>query len=199
MEGTSYQTIFVYIILPLFGIGIIVSALIWRKHLSGREVLDLTAEKLGLALKADAFGLVVLIGFVMVSAGVFFLYRGYESRIATLQTDIEKMQNKVINIDNVIKEFKEYDLRLNLLFPEKDQANPFTATVNAYVHKKGESAEKPYDLVTVERGSGGIVVYFDKLGLGDKVYVIAEDSNNKWRSDDMITPAAHLQMNRIND
>lgn len=194
-----YQTIFVYIILPLFGIGLIVSALIWRKHLSGREVVDLTAEKLGLVLKADAFGLVVLLGFVMVSTGIFFLYRGYETRLATLHKNIEKMQTKVENIDNIIKELKEYDLRLNLLFPEKDQANPFTASINAYVRKKGESVEKPYDLISVERGLGGIVVYFDKLGLGDKVYVIAEDSNKKWRSDDMITPAAHLKMNPISD
>ncbi len=92
---------------------------------------------------------------------------------------------------------KEYDLRLNLIFPENDQASPFNTSVHAFVRKKEDPSAKPYRFFKVDKGVGGIVVHFDKLGTGDKLYVITEEGGKTWRSDDMITPTAHLKMNRL--
>lgn len=187
------QKITFCMVLAFVGIGLIVVAIIWWKRLCGQVVIDFTTNKLlgGLALKANAFGLVVLVAFLMIIPEASIILRGYQDTIATLQA-------KVSNIDEVIKELKEYDLRLNLIFPENDRANPFRAKVTAYVCKKGEYKDKPYESIRVDNGYGGIVVYFDGLGLGDKLFVIVQEGNKKWKSYDMITPTVHLKMTLIN-
>jgi len=193
---------------PFIGVCFIVSAMIWRQHFSGRRVLDFTADKLGFALKADAFGLVSMLGFIMIGSGVFFFYQGYETkmaemqnryegRLAEVQKRVEDMQGKVNGMSGVIRDLRKYDLRLNLGFPENDLADPFKTKVNAYICKKGSSSEELYGSIRIDRGVGGLVVYFDSLGTGDKFYIIAEDGNRKWRSDDMEIPKAYLKMNSI--
>jgi len=193
LEWTMYREILVTIILPLVGIGFIVAAMIWRQYLSGQKVVDLTADKLGLVLRADAFGLVVLLGFVMTSAGIFFLYHGYESKLKTLQ-------GEKLGLEQAIAELKVYDLRLSLIFPDDNPPNPFKVNVHkAYVQKKGERETKPYELARFDKGFGGIIVNFEKLSLGDKLHVVVEGQDRKWRSDEMVAPAAYLRMYPIPD
>jgi hypothetical protein len=91
---------------------------------------------------------------------------------------------------------KAYDLRLNLIFPEADPANPFNATIHAFVQKQGNAVEQIQEANLV-RGVGGIVVYLDRISEGDKIYLVADDEGRHWRSNDMIAPNAHLQMNKM--
>jgi len=91
---------------------------------------------------------------------------------------------------------KAYDLRLNLIFPDADPANPFNATVNAFVQKHGNAAEQ-LQQPTLVRGVGGIVVYLDGISEGDKIHLVAEDEGRRWRSNDMVAPNTHLQMNQM--
>lgn len=91
---------------------------------------------------------------------------------------------------------KEYDLRLSLVFPEANQANPFRATVNAFVKRQGQEGERLYTANLV-KGVGGIVVHLDRIVEGDKLHVLVEDEGQRWRSNDMIAPNTHLQMNQI--
>ncbi len=91
---------------------------------------------------------------------------------------------------------REYDLRLNLIFPGDDAANPFTANVTAFVQKHGDEADRVYPFRPV-RGVGGIVVYLDRIVEGEKVHLVVEDEGRRWRSNDMIAPNAHLQMNKV--
>jgi hypothetical protein len=187
-----YREILFNIALPIVGIGFIVFSMIWRRHLSGQKVVDLTMDKLGLILKADAFGLVVLLGFLMTSAGIFFLSKGYEDKLKTLQSEKN-------GLEQAIQQFKIYDMRLSLIFPENNPANPFKLTSSkVYVQKKGERATNTYELASFEQGQGGIVVNLPKLNFGDKLYVDIEEQGKKWRSDDMIAPAAHLKMHPSN-
>lgn len=188
-----YRETLFNIALPLVGIGLIVSAMIWRRHLSGQKAVDLTMDKLGLVLKADAFGLVVLLGFLMTSTGIFFLYKGYEDKLKTLQSE-------KYGLEQAIAEFKIYDMRLSLIFPEDNPPNPFKLTsYNAYVQKKGERETRLYELARFDKGQGGIVVNLEKLNFGDKLYVLVQEQNKKWRSDEMIAPAANLKMYPISD
>jgi len=92
-----------------------------------------------------------------------------------------------------------YKLRLNLLFPLDNPPNPLSEAVkvNAYVQHQGQAAEAIDPSLRLDRGVGGLVVNFDNLQLGDKLYLITEDGNHKWRSDDMVTPTAQVQMNPI--
>src|SRR5262245_32507085 len=71
------------------GLALMILGIAWRKRLSGQRVVDLTAEKLGLALKADAFGLVVLLGFLIAIASIFLRYQQYESRLTTMVSNRE--------------------------------------------------------------------------------------------------------------
>lgn len=198
MEGTTaYQNVLVYVILPILGIGLMIFALGWGKTLKGRPV-EIALDKIGLNFKADATTLLILVGFILVGAGVYFWQQQYETRLSALRSELKDMRGKVSTIAEAMQKLKQYDLRLNLLFPEDEPANPFTAQVQPFVLKKGEHIPRPFDEQTrVDRGEGGIVVYFDKLGVGDRLYVFVEDGGLKWRSDDMVTPTAHLKMNRM--
>jgi hypothetical protein len=189
------QEIFVHIALPLIGVGLIASAIIWQERLGKQEVIDITTDKLGLTLKANSFGLLVLFGFVIIGAGIFFLYKGYESKLDTLQGEKR-------GLEQVIAGLKAYDLRLNLIFPENDTANPLKvkhSDASAYVRKQGERDVKLYNSAIFDPGDGGILVHFNKLTLGDTLYVIVEQEGKKWRSENMVIPSARLNMKRITD
>lgn len=195
------RDLIIYVVLPLVGICLIVFALGWGKSLT-RQPVEFSFDRLGLSLKADALMVVILLGFIMAGTGAFFLYQGYESKLAVLHQDLDAMQNKVDQIRDTIndamKSLKQYDLRLNLVFPSGEQPeNPWTVNVNAYVRKNDQKVDKPYDLRQVERGAGGICVEVSKLNVGDMLYVTVEEGDKRWRSDDLVTPSAHLKMNRI--
>lgn len=174
--------------------------MVMQKRLTGRLKLDVQIEKLGITLlKTDAFGLVLLVGIALIVIGPISFFMNYEKEQSGNESTIASMQTEMAAKDEAIKMLKNYDLRLSLLFPESDPANPFSDSlkVSAYVRKAGELSETPYDHIRVDKGIGGIVVYFDKLGLGDKLYVVVEQGGRRWRSDDMVTPGAYLRMQRI--
>lgn len=201
MEEITLEAIFIYIVLPVVGISLISSAVIWRKSLSGQEVVAINLPKLG-AQKANAFGLLVLLGFVLISVAPFFFYQRYADKLKTQQGRIEGLETKLTAMDETIKEavreLEDYDLRLTLIFPENDRPRPFNAKAYGYLRKKDETVASPYTWrKKPDKGAGGIVVYFDNLASGDKLYVIVEDDGKRWRSDDMVMPKAQLKMNSM--
>ncbi len=202
MEFSTTQTILVNIVFPVVGIGLIVFALVLvkQKRLSGTPV-EIGKDKDGSYLKANTATFLILLG-VVIAAGpvVYFLNKGYEERLAKLKVEVKDLNTKLSTKDEVLKDFMAYDLRLNLIFPEDATANPFNADVVGYVRKQDEVAAKPYTWrKEPDKGVGGIIVHFDNLHIGDKMYVLVKDGDKEWRSDDMIMPAVHLKMNAIND
>jgi hypothetical protein len=189
-----------YYIWLILGIAFIAFAMAMQKRLTGRLKLDVKIERLGITLlKTDAFGLVLLVGIALIVLGPVSFFLNYGKDQSGNESKIAEMQSEVAAKDEAIKMLKNYDLRLSLLFPESDPANPFSDSlkISAYVRKAGELSDTPYEHIRVDKGMGGIVVYFDKLGLGDKLYVVVEQGNRRWRSDDMVTPGAYLRMQRI--
>jgi hypothetical protein len=160
-----------------------------RQLLSGRRVLDLTVDKLGLTLKVDAFGLIVLVGFVMIGSPIFLWYKGYEDKLLNLQ-------QKVGGLEASFAVFKEHDLSLSLVFSKNEYPNINTMTWPplAHVQRSGDRAAKSYDLAGFVRGPGGVVASFKKLRSGDTLYVVVEDGGKKWQSLDMVVPGAQLEM-----
>jgi len=195
LNDPIYQTILVYIVLPLVGIGLIVFALVSGKRLSERPV-EIVLDKLGLGLKADAFGLMILVGFVMTSVGVFFLYQGYQTELEKYQTELEKKNNVAGFIATVREKVKEYNLNLILDFPES--LNPNLTEADLYIRRKGMSNDVLYKhLEKLKQEPGGIVVQFSGLSEGDTVYVEAEYAGKKWQSDYIRVPTAYLKMKPI--
>jgi len=191
-----------------------------KNALSGKEVLDISGEKLGVGFKSDAFGLMILAAFSMIGMSLFLLYQNYETKLSDNQAEIKKWQNRVttlenetsiknkmlddladrleIAIGNVTGSLKTYRLRLNLIFPPDSQANPFTAKVKSMIRKQdsGDSG-KIFSDADFESGPGGIIVKFENLHEGDQVSVIVEDNEKIWRSYDMTVPNADLNMRRV--
>ena len=186
------QDVIARMLLLFLGTMLIILAIGLRHRLSGARVIDFSWEKLGVALKVDAFGLVVLIGFIMVAWPLFFWYKGYEDRVSHLQQQVE-------GLSVLTAELKEHELRFNLVFLQDQYPNLRTIKWPpvAYVQRVGERAEKPYDLANFERGPGGIVASIRKLRLGDRLYIVVEDRENTWRSFDMTTPGAQLEMKQV--
>jgi hypothetical protein len=189
-----------YFIWLIIGIAFIAFAMLVQKRLTGRLKLDIKIERLGITLlKTDAFGLVLLVGIALIVLGPISFFLNYEKDQSGSEARIAAMQSEMAAKDEAIKMLKNYDLRLNLLFPESDQANPFSDSlrVKAYVRKAGELSDALYEHIRIDKGMGGIVLYFEKLGLGDKLYVVVEQGSRRWRSDDMVTPGAFLRMQRL--
>ena len=136
------------------GLALTIFAITWHKHLSGQQVVDIAAEKLGVALKTDAFGLVVLLGCLMVITGIFFRYQQYENKMKTLETE-----KKVL--DQFKQEFETYKLRLNLIFPADNQPNPANIDklkLNVYMQRQGESKVQLNETAVFTTELGGISV-----------------------------------------
>jgi hypothetical protein len=191
MSEEMFVKNFFTVVLPIVGVLVIFLAIILRERLVGKGEINLgSGEKLGgIVLKADAFGLSLLVGFLFAGFGFFVSFKNYEDRLATLQRQYEGLRE-------AMAEFKVFDERLSLKFPDKDPPNPTKITsFAAYVQRRGDREEKLYDWASVEKGAGGVVVTFSKLGLGDKLHVTVEEQGRKWKSDDYSTGAPLLNMN----
>jgi len=211
------QSLLVIALLVIVGSLLFWFAISKRDALSGKEVLDINAEKFGVGIKTDAFGLLILMGFAMLSMSLFLLYQDYEEQVSNTQIQVQQWTAKVreleksLNtkdalvdkvtarleqtIEDVTSSLKTYRLRLNLVFAVDSQANPFTAKVKTLVRRSNESDnEQLYLDADFERGPGGLVVKFSDLREGDRISVIVEDRGKTWRSHDMTVPSAYLNM-----
>jgi hypothetical protein len=194
------SSLLLYWILPLAGLLFVASAIWFRGQLSGRQVLDLSLEKLGIVVKADAFGVLVLAGTGAIAVAVFSLRDDYQSKLNAATKRQEETQHQVETLNDALKQLKGYDLRLNLNFPDIGQVNPKETKITQYVRRNGGNADEIYAPVnTPHFGPGGILVYFNGLNLGDNIYVVAEYAGQHWRSDDLPIPTAQLAMRRLND
>jgi hypothetical protein len=214
------QTFLTIISLIAGGVLVFGFAIRHKNALSGKEVLDISGEKLGVGFKSDAFGLMILAGFSMIGMSLFLLYQNYETKLLENQAEIKKWQSRVstlenetaiknkmlddladrleIAIHNVTGSLKTYRLHLNLVFPPDSQANPFTAKVKSMIRKQeGGDSGKVFSDADFESGPGGIIVKFENLHEGDRVSVIVEDNGKIWRSYDMTVPNADLNMRRV--
>ncbi len=214
------QTLLMMLSLLAGGVIIFIIAIRNKATLSGKEVLDISGEKFGIGFKSDAFGLMILAGIAMIGMGLFLIYQNYETKILNNQEDIKRFQSKIaalenetaikakmlddladrleIAINDVTGSLKTYRLRLNLVFPQGSQANPFTAKVKSAIKRQdGSDSGKVFNDADFESGPGGIVVKFENLHEGDRVSVLVEDDGKIWRSFDMSVPNADLNMRRV--
>lgn len=193
-QNTIYE-LFLYIVIPIVGIGLMVFALGWGWRLGQRPV-EIAIAKLGLNFKADILTLLVLLGFVMAGAGAFFWYRGYEFRLADLQGKLAQMQTKMNNMDEVLQSFKVYDLRLHLIFP--DQVDVRRTKVQVYITKQGRGSPQLSAPETDIGVANDLWVKLDSLNRGDKLRIVAYEGNEKtWESAHMEIPKTQVQMTRV--
>jgi hypothetical protein len=187
------------IVTTIVGIGLIVCAIILNKTLSGRQVIDLALERLGVVLKADALGVMFILGFFLSCSGPFFLYKGYEEHIKGLETRARALEDEKSSLLKSLDKFRTYDLPVALVFQDDHPPNPFELSCDAFVQRYGGRVTASYDQARFTKAFGGITVNVEKLQQGDQWYVVVRSKDKTWRSDEMIAPNTHLMMRRISD
>jgi hypothetical protein len=177
------------IALAAAGLALTIFAITWHKHLTGRQVVDIVAEKLGIALKTDAFGLVVLLGCLMVITGIFFRYQQYESKTKELETNKKALEQ-------LTQELKRYDVGMFLIFPDDNKPDQENGKYifKGYTQKKGERVRQLNDTAKAVSALGTILVSFENVNSGDILYVEIEEGSKKWQSDSIIIPTTQLRM-----
>ena len=179
--------------LVVAGVVIFGCALIWTQRL--RRPVDFSWDKIGLTFKADTSAFVLLLAFGLIVAGAVPWYQDFEIRLKNMKGENQKLQGKVDGMEDVLRKFKEFNVTYHLVFPETDiPQDIFKTEVKAFVRRKGERNDKPYELVDVNIGYGGIAIEIQKLSFGDRVFIVVQHGNKAWRSTRMKMPAGHLKM-----
>jgi hypothetical protein len=164
----------------------------------GNRPLAINASKLGLDIKTDTVGLLILVGVVFIGLGPFFAYRGYERRLSALQRQLDDSNANYREVLNQLKQFKIYDAKLNLAFPAEAHVDPRDVVVQLAVTRPGQTPK----LVTPEQyvGPGDLWIELDNVALGDKIRVIANEkdgeSERKWESEEIEIPKSQVAMRR---
>ena len=140
------------------GLMIVLAALGFGTRLSGKEVLYLDSEKLGVKIRVNAFGLLVLFGAIVCAGGGWLQYRNYEAEIRQARADLEKAQSERAGMQEVLNHMNQHKLRLNLIFPPGDgPAQGASFTSNVLVQSGEAKQPQPYPHARVIREFAGIV------------------------------------------
>lgn len=177
------------------GIVILVFALIWSRR-PPRPPVEIAVGKLGLSLKADTVPFLILLGVIVAGVGVFFRYKGYESRLTALQTDGQGMGRQITELRDELQRFKDYEMSIALAFPGPVNMN--TLQVQPYIKKPGSQSAKLVTNAEKEATDLPNVVSMrlGNLNPGDRVFFKAfEGENKRWKSTSEIeVPVARLEM-----
>jgi hypothetical protein len=174
------------------GIVMMILAVIFGSRLGPRPV-EFGFNKLGLILKADWVPLIFLLGFLMTLVGVFFRYQGYESEAKKLQSQLSGVEGKLQVLTDELQEFKNYDLGLNLVFP--DSIDPRPLTIKVHTKKLGSQNFLLRSDIQPVTDVGGTSVNVNHLSRGEKIMITAEAPDSRtWVASGLEIPKIQVQM-----
>ncbi len=181
----------IFLVLLGAGLLLIILAIIKHDSLSSKIVIDLKWGD-SLDLKTNAFGIIILAGVIILFTGIYVMSKNYENQVKSLKTELTGAKD-------ALKEFKQYDLRMRLEFPEISTWNPNNeCNIKGYVQKKDDFDFKEVK-TKILKDSGGAVVYFKSLNKDDILKVKVEQSNYKWASNNITIPTVQLNMELIDE
>ena len=194
------------VVLLFAGLGLIALALLLSQRLGKREVI-IKLDKLGVDFKADRLTFVLLIGLMLIAVGVFFRYRNYETDVNDLQLQVQGLRSgqeeskKILDaLRDELREFKAYDLGLNIAFPSVagDDVEKYFKT-EVWIKKGNDPfALSDYKPVTA---NGQTFVRLSNLNQGQKIMIVARDTrdNTRWQStNDIVIPETQIEMQKKN-
>ncbi|MBI3694677.1 MAG: hypothetical protein HY238_07530 [Acidobacteria bacterium] len=187
-------------VLVLAGIASIAYALGWGQRLSEKPV-DIEIKKLDFHLQGTHLTLAMLLSLLLTAGGAGLLYKLYLSRLGGVQEELQKVRSELTgmkgSIDEVVKRFKFYDLKLHLVFP--DQVDGRTVQIQAYRTKLGDLAGEACPSRKTLGEENTIWVDLDGLSSGDLVRIEAFDGVRKWVSTTAVQiPRTHVEMKTAN-
>ena len=192
----------IYLSLAVIGLAVIITAFLCRKQLLAQPV-HLEFSKIGFSFKASALSLSVLLGVAIIGAGAFLWGRGYEAKLAVLMSEKQDLEGEkralMVKADckeNLWKVFKEFDLRYHLVFEDEGPEDIDATKVTAYYRRASDRAPYAYEHFAYELAPGGLIADIQKLGAGDKIFLVAEYGGQEWKSPTMTMPAGSINMRR---
>lgn len=177
----------------VFGLLIIFLALLFSKKLGNQPVV-LNLEKIGFNLNADRLTLFFLLGFLLIGVGVFFKFKGYETRLSSLEKDLKGKET----IAELSSRLGEYELKLSLEFDTSINVNPkdLTYWIRGKVSGKPniEDEIKPDEFLQL---SGIPIFHLEHIKQGDNFHIIAQKSKDeRWISEAVEIPKTTIKIKR---
>jgi len=177
----------------LFGFCIIILGLIFSKKL-GTKPVSLKVEKIGFDLIADRLTLFFLLGFVFVGVGVFFKFKGYETRLASLENDLTSRETVEKQL-SILKDYEfdmvlDFDTSLNISPQDKDLKYTIYKTVGGNID---------HEAITPIFGPfGGTLVHLKHVKAGDKFRIIVGKSRTEqWESEEIEVPKTRIKLSKV--
>jgi hypothetical protein len=181
----------------LIGVAIILLSLLFRKAL-GNHSVNLKIDPIGFNLIADRLTLFFLLGFTIIGFGVFFKFKGYETRLS----DFEKKLLKSEIFEAQLNAYREYEFDLELVFDPPLEKSPKEYTYEVVNIKDGQVKETP---VTPRFGRAtGVRVHLEHINPGAKIRITASrKSDNEqqeyeeiWISEEIEIPNSKIRLKK---
>jgi hypothetical protein len=178
----------------LLGVGIILYAL-FRATTKQHTPIDLTIGKLG-AVKMDFVAFLVCVGIVLAGVGVFFRYRGYESRLRELESSKAASETRFKELQFQIDRFKNYNLNVALSF--RESVSHEGLKISQLVKPPGEKVFQLSDQIVVptnsEEANNVVSITVGHLNKGDRLKFKVTMADKTWVSEEMEVPVVNLSM-----
>ena len=178
------------------GIGLIVFTVTWGKRLVQRPV-EIAVSKLGLNLKTDTLTILILLGSIMASIGVFFIFRGYEKQIEETNKQLIEKDSEIKILSKSLDKFKVYAIRFHLIFKSTNNIDTQKFKVQVFNWKQGKGRPQITSPDAIP-GLNELWVTIDNLNPGDEIRIIVyEDENKSWQSGKIEIPKTDLSMTKV--
>ena len=176
----------------ILGSIIIFSAFLFSKRLGNAPVV-MGWDKIGFSLNADRLTLFFLFGFLVIAAGIYIRFQGYEDRLTTMERDLEMRKS----LADQLSVFKEYDFDLALEFQDLD-ISPRDDNMHYFkiMKKDGKFYE---EIITPRFGEvQGVSCHSDRIKPGDRYKIVAENKLRgvRWESDEIEVPTTAILLRK---
>src|SRR5688500_3741840 len=178
-----------YFLWPVFGVVVVVIAVVFRKKI--RNALNVSAdiEKLGLkVLGLDGYGLLLIIGVLFMAFGPFMQWSDGKGKIADLEARVAVM-------DEQLQSMKEYDFAFKLNFPKTDTLSE-SPNIGVFLKKKGTRQFSIYEGFETNPTSDALTVQVKSLKQGDLIYFVVGEDRKSWKSEIVQIPTGSMAMKR---
>lgn len=197
---------YIYLILGLL---IILLSLMFSKRLGNHPVI-LKIEKIGFNLNADRLTLFYLFGFLIIGVGVFFTFKGYETRLTDLEqdlknrdTDLSNLETDLSNLETVKEQLsilKEYEFDIMLEFDSTFDISPRDKSLRYFIDKSkgGKIIQNP--ITPIFGDVGGAWVHIEHIKPGDKLKILAKKTDTEiWVSEEIEVPKSKIRLTKLDN
>jgi len=181
---------YIYLVIGLI---IIFLALLFSKKLGNRPV-SLNLEKIGFNLTADRLTLFYLLGFIVIGVGVFFKFKGYETRLGSLEQELKSSGT----VREQLNALKEYDFDMFLEFDTTLHVSPQDESLRYFIDRSRPGEIDMDPIIPKFSDVGSTYIHVEHLKSGESFKIIVKKSNEEqWGSETIEVPNAKIKLKKV--